>query len=178
MIDPKTHRHNEREEAEALRAKEEKEAKADSITPFAVQPLTQLSNNNSVTKGHAWAEFTNAASVAITTGANTVTANLSPQGGSGFLSTLVEPIAAMVLAPTVISLGSLTQAQTGMSPQGFPGFPAPLSNTSALPAGVGIASVTINTGVSPQTATFNLVSSGAATIAVNSRWVLMSITGI
>lgn len=186
IADPKTHRHNEREEAEAHRHSEReeaealraKEAKADSVVPFAVQPLTQISTNNSVTKGHAWAEFTNTASVAITTGANAVTGNLSPQGGSGFLSTLVEPIAALVLAPTVISLGALTQAQTGMSPQGFPGFPLPLSNTSALPAGVGIASVTINTGVSPQTATFNLVSSGAATIAVNSRWVLMSITGI
>lgn len=186
MIDPKNRTGNPVHHSDPQRTgggthrNEEAEAQPldSGVQPLAVQPLTQASIYNSVTKGHAWAEFTNASSVAITTGANAVTGNLSPQGGAGFFGSLIEPICGLVLAPTVLSLGSLTQAQTGMSAAGFPGFPLPLSNTSALPAGVGIASVVINTGVSPQTATFNLISSGAGTVAANSRWVLMSITGI
>ena len=152
----------------------EHEPQSEGIQPMAAPgPLINFTTHNSFTPGYAWIEFTNPA--AITAGAS-IYGNLPAQGAAEYLTHLTQPLAAVVIPQTVPSLGSLTQAQTGMSPQGFPGLPTPIPNTSVLPATAGIGAVALNTSATPPQVTISVVGTGS--IPANSRWLIFSLTGV
>lgn len=65
---------------------------------------------------------------------------------------------------------------TGMSAQGFPGFPRSLPVTSALPATAGIRSAMVDDTADPPELTVTMVGSG--NIPAGSRWLFMTLTGV
>lgn len=166
-VDPK---HSPRSEADA-------EPQAEGIQPLAAGTGQFYASNFSFAPGYAWCEASGPA-LALTVGANTMTANLPTQGGGQFMQYLTQPLGCVIVAPTVPTLpAGMTQAQTGMSPQGFPGLPKPISNANLLGTTAGVGSVTVAAGP-PATITVNISAGSALTIPANSRWLIFSLTGV
>ena len=157
---------------------EEPEAAAEGIQPLAAGTAQFYANNFSFAPGYAWCECTGPA-LALTVGANTMTANLPTQGGGEYMKWLTQPLGCVVVAPTTPTLpAGMTQAQTGMSPQGFPGLPHAISNVNLLGTSAGVGSVTVNAAATPPTITINISAGSALTIPANSRYLIFSLTGV
>lgn len=65
---------------------------------------------------------------------------------------------------------------TGMSPEGFPGFPQAIMNQTALPATMGVHSATIDATSSPAEIKIKLIGTG--TIPAKSRFLVFSLVGV
>ncbi|PWT73642.1 MAG: hypothetical protein C5B60_07925 [Chloroflexi bacterium] len=151
---------------------------AEGIQPLAAGTAAFYASNFSIAPGLAWCEITGPA-LTLTVGANTMTANLPLSGSGYYIQYLTQPLGCIIVAPTVPTLpAGMTQAQTGMSAQGFPGLPTPISNVSLLPATAGVGSVTIQPTATPPTLTVNVAASAGFTIPAGSRWLIFSLTGV
>jgi hypothetical protein len=170
--DPKKHAHP----SEA--GGETPEPQQEGIEPLAAGTGQFYANNFSFAPGYAWCEATGPA-LALTVGANTMTAALPTQGGGEYMKWLSQPLGCVIVAPTTPTLpAGMTQAATGMSPQGFPGIPTPISNANLLGTTAGVGSVTVNAAATPPTVTVNVSAGSALTIPANSRWLIFSLTGV
>jgi hypothetical protein len=81
--------------------------------------------------------------------------------------------APLVTSDTPVAVGPAT---TGMSVQGFPSLPQPISQASVLPSGLGVQSASINNTTIPPTITVQFA--GAGTVPANSRWLIFTIVGV
>lgn len=151
---------------------------AEGIQPLAAGTGAFYANNFSFCPGYAWCECTGPA-LALTVGANTMTCNLPTQGGGEYLKWLTQPLGCVIVAPTVPTLpAGMTQAQTGMSSQGFPGLPKAISNVNLLGTTAGVGSVIVNTAATPPNIVINISAGAALTIPAGSRWLVFSLTGV
>lgn len=141
-------------------------------TPRVAQTQMLVLSNFSVAPGPLWLEFTNSTALALTVGANTMTANL-PISGSGWLfgeEGWDKPILAGVFpaAPTDEREEGLPVPQSNKK----------LTNVTAMPASCGIRNVTINKTSTPRTLTINVIAQAAGTVPINSRWVVTTVQGV
>jgi|SRR5215469_11325608 len=160
------------------------------ITPLAGEALIPSKlTNYSVAPGFAWFELTNHSNISLAVGRQSVLGEMPARGGGEYLTAMYRPPAAplpsgqvgqpvglLVLNPTVLEGGGLEE--TGMSIEGFPGFPRSLPTTTALPLNVGFHSATIDPNSTPPRVTVYFEVRTAATITAGKRWIFYTMTGV
>jgi hypothetical protein len=147
---------------------------------LAGEQVIVKTTNYSITPGMSWFEGTNHSQITLAVGRVNVSVELPERGGASLLTGTEQtarhmPIVLVILNPTPEGTGV---PNSGMSPEGFPSIPKPVSDVWALPAGVGIAAVTINHAVEPNTLTVALEVRTAGNIPAGKRWLFGSMTGV
>ena len=107
---------------------------------------------------------------------------MPPASCTPLSGTPLEDVIARLWAPGPLISGCETQigpAITGMSVQGFPGYPRqlmPSGPTAVLPSGLGINRAYVDTTVNP----FELaiVFQGSGSVPAGTRWLVITITGV
>lgn len=143
------------------------------IQPLAAGTGSLALSNSSVSPGPLWFEFSLSAALALTVGANTVTANL-PKNGAGYLLPYFDrPVMAVAYAvtpaPIVPDEATLPVPQSTKKLLG--------STPSPMPAGSGITGVTVTPGP-PATVTINITASAAGTIPIGTRFLVFTVQGV
>lgn len=134
---------------------------------------TLVLSNSSISPGPLWYEFSSSAALALTVGANTMTANL-PVNGAAYLQPYFDrPLLSVAYpgpaVPFVPDEATLPVPQSTKKILG--------STASAMPAGASITNVTYAAGP-PATVTININATAAASLPAGTRFLVFTIQGV